>query len=187
MADADPARPLFTPLRVADLPTSRPTPVEIRPDAAQMARLAEELGLSDLRKVSFTGEVKAEGKRRWRLKGKLGATVVQPCIVTLAPVTTRIEEEVVRRYDPSVEALPEIDDMEMPEDDSVEPLGEVIDPGVVLAEALALALPLYPRAEGAEMEEAQFTEPGKQAMTDEETKPFAGLAALKAKMEKPEE
>ena len=46
-------------------------------------------------------------------------------------------------------------------------------------EALSLAIPLYPRAEDATLGEAVFTEPGKQAMTDEDAKPFAGLASLR--------
>lgn len=70
----------------------------------------------------------------------------------------------------------------MPEDDSVEPLPDVIDVGVVATEALALALPLYPRAEGAELGEAVFTAPGEAPLRDGDLKPFAGLAALKDRL-----
>ncbi len=45
---------------------------------------------------------------------------------------------------------PTDDEAEMPEDDTAEPLPEVIDPGAVMFEALALALPDYPRAPKAE-------------------------------------
>jgi uncharacterized metal-binding protein YceD (DUF177 family) len=48
----------------------------------------------------------------------------------------------------------------------------------VLTEALALALPLYPRADGAEDGSLAVTEPGKAAMTDDEARPFANLAEL---------
>jgi uncharacterized metal-binding protein YceD (DUF177 family) len=51
-----------------------------------------------------------------------------------------------------------------------------------LAEALALALPLYPRAPGAELGEAAFTEPGKPVLRDEDARPFAGLAHLRDKL-----
>jgi hypothetical protein len=76
--------------------------------------------------------------------------------------------------------------MEIPDDDTTEALGEVIDAGYVLVEALALALPTFPRAPGAVLAEAEFTAPGTAPLRDEDLKPFAGLAALKAKLEKPD-
>ncbi|MBB97714.1 MAG: hypothetical protein CML68_24335 [Rhodobacteraceae bacterium] len=165
-------------LRVADLNQASATAFSLQPDAPALKAIATELGLDGLRKLRFTGQVAAEGKRDWLLTGHLGATVVQPCVVTLQPVTTRIETDVRRlflaRFD-----QPEGDEVEMPEDDDQEPLGREIDLGAVMIESLSLALPLYPRADTAELGDAVFTEPGKQAMTDDDTKPFAGLAALK--------
>jgi len=71
----------------------------------------------------------------------------------------------------------------MLEDDSLEPLGREIDLWRVMSEALALALPDYPRAEGAELGTLKVTEPGKEAMGEDDLKPFAGLAGLKSKLE----
>ena len=164
--------------RVADLPQNAPTPFELTPDAEARAALARELGLSALRKLRFDGRIIAQGKRDWLLEGHLGATVVQPCVVTLEPVTTRIETD-VRRLFLAEMPEPEAGEVEMPEDDSIEELGAWIDPAAVMAEALALALPLHPRKEGAELGEAVFTEPGKTPLRDEDAKPFAGLAALR--------
>ncbi|WP_416376510.1 YceD family protein [Thalassovita sp.] len=172
-------------LRVSDLPTTRPTRFKLIPDDAELRAIADELGLLDLRKLRFEGEIRAEGRRDWRLKADLGATVVQACVVSLEPVNTRIDEKVNRLF---VAELPEDntdeEEVEMPEDDSIEALGKVIDPAAVMVEALSLALPLYPRAKDAELDQTRFTEPGKAAMTDEETKPFAGLAALRDKLDK---
>ena len=50
--------------------------------------------------------------------------------------------------------------------------------------ALALALPLYPRAEGADLAQAQFAGPGVTPMTDEDARPFAGLKDLRDKLDK---
>ena len=74
--------------------------------------------------------------------------------------------------------VPEGDEVEMPEDDTSEPLPEVIDLSEVAAEALALALPEYPRAPGAELGEAVHAAPGVAPLTDAALKPFAGLASL---------
>jgi len=72
--------------------------------------------------------------------------------------------------------------VEMPEDENAELLGAEIDAAQVMAESLALNLPLYPRADDAEIGENVFTEPGKQAMKDEDARPFAGLAGLRDKL-----
>ncbi|MEW2911574.1 DUF177 domain-containing protein [Leisingera sp. JC11] len=170
-----------TALRVADLPQNAPTAFEITPDKDALAALATEMGVNALRKLRFTGEIRAMGKKDWKLTGRLGATVVQDCVVTLEPVTTRIEEPVEITYLSRFET-PEGAEIEMPEDDSIEPLGSHIDPAAVMAEALALHIPAYPRKDGAELGEAVYAEDGVQPMRDEDTKPFAGLAALRGQL-----
>lgn len=174
--------PFSHPLRVADLATRKATRFDLRPDAATCARIGDALGLLSLGKLRLTGEIRPQGGRDWLLEATLGATVTQACVVTLAPVTTRIEEAVRRRYLSDMPD-PEGEEVEMPEDDSAEPLSDVIDPGAVMTEALTLALPLYPRAEGAELGETRFAEPGAEPLSDEAMKPFAGLADLLKKDE----
>lgn len=168
--------------RVADLSQNSPTPFELRPDPAWLRALAEELDVIDLRKVVFSGTIAGQGRRDWVLKAKLGATVVQPCVVTLEPVTTRIDTDVRRTY---LAEMPEIDaeEVEMPEDDTQEQLGTVIDPAQVMAEALALALPLYPRKDGAEVGTMSVAAPGIAPLSDDDVKPFAGLASLRDKLQ----
>ena len=154
---------------------------DLLPDADWRADLAQSLELSALRKLRLSVAL-SPSEGGLMLTGHLGATVVQPCVVTLAPVTTRIEAPVSRTYLREMPE-PEGEEVEMPEDDSLEPLGEVIDLGALLAEALALNLPLYPRAEGAELGEATFAEDGVVPLSDEDAKPFAGLEGLKSKFD----
>jgi uncharacterized metal-binding protein YceD (DUF177 family) len=169
------------PLRVARLARNAPTEFDIRPDAEARRALAAHLGIDKLRKLRLVGHVAPLAGGGWELRAELGATVVQSCVVTLEPVTTRIDEPVQRRYLPDLPAPPE-GEAEMPEDADCEPLGEVIDPAAVMVEALALALPPFPRAEGAELGEAVYTAPGDEPMRDEDTRPLAGLAALRDKL-----
>ncbi|MEX0307866.1 MAG: DUF177 domain-containing protein [Ruegeria sp.] len=174
-----------TSLRVADLPQNAPTPFELRPASDALEAIKQELGLLGLRKLSFAGELRAQGKRDWALTGKLGATVIQPCVITLEPVTTRIDTSVSRVFLADW-TDPDEPEFEIPEGDETEQLGAEIDPAQVMVEALSLALPQYPRKDGAELEQADYTEPGKQALTDEDVKPFAGLAGLRDAMKKDE-
>ena len=169
-------------LRVADLSQNADVPFSLRPDADALAEIATDLELSALRKLSFEGQLRAIGKTDWRLTARLGATVVQPCVVTLDPVTTRIDKDVERQFVADY-ADPEDPEVEMPEDDTTEALGAWIDPAQVMREALALAVPDYPRSDGAELGQMVYTQPGAVAMTDEDARPFAGLADLKAQLE----
>lgn len=165
-------------LRLADLPNRKRTHFRIEPDAAGRAALAEALDVVMVRKLRFEGDMIPMGSRDWRLEAELGATVVQACVVTLDPVTTRLDEKITRSYVAHYD-MPEAAEVEMPEDDTTDPLPETLDLVAVMTEALALSLPAYPRKDGAETGEAVFTEPGKAPMTDQDARPFAGLAALR--------
>ena len=168
-------------LTPARLPRGAERAFEILPDAEARARIARDLDLSALRKLRLSGRLVPEGARDWRLEATLGATVVQPCVVTAEPVSTRIDEPVLRRYLAEMEE-PEGDEIEMPEDDTAEPLPATLDLWEVMVEALALALPPYPRLEGAALPQAVFAPPGTAPLTDEDAKPLAGLAALRDRL-----
>lgn len=171
--------PIF---KVRALAQNAATPFELRPSKAELAAIASDLDMIELRKVVLNGQIKAAGQNDWTLTARLGATVIQPCVVTLDPVTTRIDADVKRHYLATMPEFGEDEEVEMPEDENAEQLGSEINIADVLFEALALNLPQFPRSEGAEVNTSVFTEPGKKAMTDEEAKPFASLAALRDKL-----
>jgi uncharacterized metal-binding protein YceD (DUF177 family) len=170
------------PLRPAQLSRHRPHGFEIVPDAGACAALAGELELLGLRKLRLAGELRPEGAADWRIEARLGATVVQPCDITLEPVTTRIEEPVTRLL--LAEPPPELEagETEMPEDDTVEPLGRTIDLERIMREALALALPAFPRAPGAELGVLEASPPGAEPLDDTPNRPFEALAALRDRL-----
>ena len=158
---------LSLPLRVADLPNRAGIDFQITPDAPSRKALADRLDLVHLRKLTFSGGLRPEGRHDWRLEGVLGATVVQTCVITQVPVTRLFLRKI-----PVIEAA----ETEMPDDDTVETLTPELDPGAVMAEALSIALPDYPRADGARIPDA-YSDPG----SDERPNPFAALAALRGK------
>ncbi len=178
----DPADPSPAPLpslnfRVAAIAGRSSTHVKFAPDAATRQTIAAVLNLLELPRLEFDGEIRPSGKRDLVLSGKLTALAVQPCSITLEPVRTRIDEVVTRQYLADYDET-EGEEVEIPEDDTIEPLGEVIDAAAVAIEALALALPLYPRAPGVELGAMAVAPPGVAPLKDDDVKPFAGLAKL---------
>ena len=167
-------------IRLAEV--TKPRRFALAPDAAAREAIAGRLGILGVKKLSFEGEIVPEGRDDWRLEARLGATVVQPCVVTLEPVTTRIDEDVARLYLTDMPE-PEGDEVEMPEDDTAEAAPLAINVAEVMEEALALALPPWPRKEGVEPVEVSVSEPGIEPLSDDDVKPFAALKTLKDRME----
>ena len=176
---------LAPPIRVARLDGRQVHEIDLTPDAEARSRIAELLGLEALRKFRFRGSLRPLGRSDWELHAELGATVVQPCVVSLHPVVTRIDESVTRRFLTEMPE-PEGTEIEMPEDDSAEPLGQFIDISALALEALSLALPAHPRADGEALSEAGRLEqapPGQAPLQDEgKPNPFAALAGLRDKL-----
>jgi uncharacterized metal-binding protein YceD (DUF177 family) len=148
---------------------------DIAPTAAEATALARLLGADAVRKMRFAGRLEPAGRGGWRLEAKLGATVVQPCVVTLEPVTTRIDQPVRRIWLPSAGRSGTEVVVDADADDEPEPLGDRIDLGLVATEALSLGVPAYPRKPGAAL---KLPADGEE---EERPKPFAALAALRGK------
>ena len=159
----------------------QPVEFDLRPDETMRTEIAKRLDLIGLKKLSFIGRVAPEGANDLILEATLGATAVQACVVTGDPVSTRIDAPILRRYIANYED-PEGDEAEMPVDDSAERLEDTIDLALVMEEALALALPDFPRAEGVDPVDLTVTEPGVTPMSDEDAKPFAALKGLRDRM-----
>ncbi|NOX41848.1 MAG: DUF177 domain-containing protein [Alphaproteobacteria bacterium] len=173
--------PLETML-VASLSDSAPNTFEITPDANARASFATFLGISGIRKLRFSGVVHPQDRKDWSLEGALGATVIQSCVVTNKPVTTRIDVKVKRLFLWDFDKRQAPSDESFDGDDDSEALGLELDLTQVMAEALALNLPQYPRAQDAHLDQSAFAPPGVAPMRDEDTKPFAGLAELGKKL-----
>lgn len=182
--DEDTARhdalPWTHPLRHAELASRKPTHFDIAPDAEARARIAQWLDISSVKGLRLKGTMTPIGRTDWALKAAFTATIVQPCVVTLAPVTTKLTESVERHYVAGL-AEPDAAEMEMSEDTSTERLPPVIDLGAIALETLELAMPGYPRADGDVAMDTSKPEPE----FSDTKKPFAALSELLQK--KPQE
>jgi hypothetical protein len=154
--------------------------VSIAPDAAERSVLAEQLGVSSVDRL----EVKLHAVRfrgGIRVTGRLGASVTQPSVVTLEPISQEIAEPIDRIFLPggekdyagpaNAEVFVDLSGEDIP--DHFE--GNEADLTALIVETLALAVDLYPRGEGESLDEV-----GDKPDLDA-TSPFAALKALKPK------
>ncbi|MGD9510671.1 MAG: DUF177 domain-containing protein [Geminicoccaceae bacterium] len=153
------------------------TSVHLAASAAECGLLARRFELVDLTRLE--GDVRVvpmAGVDTLHVSGHLSADVVQSCVVTLDPVSARVETDFDRLFSrdvpDEVEGEVEID----PEAEAPEPLvGGMLDLGEILAEELSLALDPYPRSPEADRLLAE-----QQDDADETRRsPFATLDSLR--------
>ena len=140
--------------------------------------LAETLAVSAIDSMSATYRISAKSSGRYRLDGRITARVVQPCVVTLDPVTQTIDEPLSFELWPA-DQIPkeERTEVEVDLDDAPEPYsGTTLPVGRLVYEVLAAAIEPFPRSENAELDATATPEPAKQS-------PFAVLATLKTPKE----
>ena len=162
------------PILVEQLGTGLKT-FKLQADPAECEALAKRFDIVALKSLMAVVQLKVlAGGDLVRLHGQFNAHVIQACVVTLEPVESHLDEAFDLVYGPP----PDNDEgdeivIDMAADDPPEPIvGGAIDIGEAVAEHLALALPPFPRAAGAEF--VAVEEP-------ERPNPFAALEALKKK------
>lgn len=164
-----------------ELLTDRTMEFLIIPDRDQCEALANMLNVSFVRKLRFEGTMSPYQTHDWLLEAKLHATIIQPCSVTTKPVTTRIESPYEVKL---IKHLPKSDDqdVEAPDDETAEPLGNEVNLLHIMESALSLEIPDFPRSESAETVDIVVGPAGRGDDDTNTRKPFAGLAELKNKL-----
>ena len=141
---------LSRPLRVDKVPAGgMQERIIARP--AEKKALAVRFDLIDLPKLEAELNVDPTRGKMFAVTGTLKAEIVQLCGVTMEPLTTRIMDTIDVLFAPPAildpKAAPQVDlgcDDEVPE-----PIVDGhIDLGELVAQHLAIAIPLYPRKEG---------------------------------------
>ncbi len=171
-------------MTAVELEFSRRIPVRELPEGGKKYRfeatteertaVARRLGVIGIESLEAKFTVVPEG-RGAMARGNFEAVVVQECVVTLEPVTSRIDGRIVQRFAPGG-AVPSPDaeiDFDALEEDPPEPLSDgAAELGELIVEHMALALDPYPRRSDAHVKlpHENGERPGS---------PFAGLRDVK--------
>lgn len=159
---------------------SKGSPVELVADAAERRRLAERFDLLSLdRLVAQLTVTRGASGIPIRVRGRLQASVVQNCILSLEPVASEIDEAVAAEYAPaSSEGPEEVFHLDQPE--PPEPLeGDTLELGELVAQHLSVALDPYPKKAG--VEPLEWGQPGPAEEATDPANPFSVLASLRKK------
>jgi uncharacterized metal-binding protein YceD (DUF177 family) len=171
--------PLSRQMFVADLTR---TWIDVEADADERIALARHLGLVSLERLRAELLITPEDGMIG-VQGMLRADLTQSCVVTLVPVTCRIDVPLQRRFGPDDEdeAGDDNEELTLQSADSPDPVIDgLIDLGAVVTEQLALEINPFPRASEADFGALETIGAG----IDGGGGAFAVLAALKDKLEK---
>lgn len=150
-------------------------------DEATRKQIAESLDLDRLDALSARFLLRMSSGEIVTVTGDVTAQGCQRCVVSLAPVPFEVSEPVEQRY-ASDAVLPKPTKAEiersLDDPDPPEPFDNgMIDIAALAVETLSMALPPFPKAEGAIHAETASDSP--ESFRSES--PFAALAALKGK------
>jgi hypothetical protein len=142
---------LHRPVSVAEIgPSGLDTMIEASP--AECAALTRRMGVPAVRSFSCQFHLARAVGSALAARGRLVASVVRTCIVSLDDFETDVEEDFRVRFVP---AGTETNTFDPEAEDEIPFTGTVIDLGEAAAEQLALALDPYPRKPGAELPESE--------------------------------
>jgi uncharacterized metal-binding protein YceD (DUF177 family) len=166
--------PWSVPVVAAEVPeTGRH--VEFAPDEAARQAIAKVAEVVALPRLKATFDLTRHGAEGLRVEGRVLATVVQNCVVTLEPIESRIDEAVDLVFQPEPGEQPGTLDEEIHAFDTKEPpetlVGGAVDLGALTTEFLILGIDPFPRKENAVFDAPPAGDPS--------SHPFAALAALK--------
>jgi len=154
-------------------------PVRIEASEQERAALAQRFGFTSVVSIEAQYSLERDGSL-FIATGHIHATLSQPCIATGEAVSEEIREEFSIRFVPKAELdtneTDEEIELDVEEFDTLPYSNNRIDIGEAIAETLALSVNPYPRSENAD---TFLREAG--VLTEEQTGPFAALAALKEK------
>lgn len=159
--------------------SAKPVRIKLEANEAELKALAVFWEIVSVQSFKAELQVTRWKKDGLKVNGQVKAEITQECIVSLADVPSRIDEEFEQIFVPEGSKLARLvlnDEGEIivsaEGDDIPEQFsGDTIDAGVLVTEIAALAIDPYPRKDGAEYGEPDV----KDEVVDAKPSPFAAL------------
>jgi uncharacterized metal-binding protein YceD (DUF177 family) len=169
--------PWSAPVTVAEIPETG-MHADLTADSGTRDAVAAAAGVAAMPHLEASFDLMRLGADGVRLAGRVQATVVQNCVVTLEPLENRIDEAVELVF--LTEPAGQTDAAGLQSSEGEDPpevlVGGTVDLGAIAVEFVLLGIDPYPRKPGVVFEANPAGDPS--------SHPFAALAALK-KVENP--
>ncbi|MFK3778525.1 YceD family protein [Agrobacterium sp. NPDC089420] len=170
--------PFSYPVKVGHI-SANPVRIGLEADAEELKALAKFWDVLSVDYLKAELQVSRWKKDGVKIKGEVHAAVTQSCVVTLEPVSSRIEETLEQIFVPEGSKLARMTTNEEGEivldpdgpDIPDQFTGDSIDAGAVVAEFAALAIDPYPRKSDVEFVDTGDKEPEE----EKRPSPFAAL------------
>jgi uncharacterized metal-binding protein YceD (DUF177 family) len=147
-------------------------------DQNDLLLIAATLDLESIKKATMRGKISRYNNEEWVLQAMVGATISQKSVISLKPVTTRIDEKITRRLVKGPDLTIQENELELNDDDFID---KELFLGNIFFECLALALPTYPKEANELFDSISSAQKVGEIPSNEETSPFAILSVLKKK------
>lgn len=160
----------------------KPEVVQYVASTAECDALAERIGLAALKSFELKGRFKWADSNKTRLsfEGRIKASVVQNCIITLEPIKLAIDEPLDLYFSKQDSKKAEVE-LVFPDNMADEIIQDnQIDIGEQAVQHLIVNLDPYPRLAGADLAQTEWAEARDPV---HKPNPFAALASLKADSE----
>ena len=145
--------------------------------ADELKRVATALNILAVASLTSRYRIVAISGGAYRLTGSISAKVEQACVVSLEPVSGKVEASFEVEFWPVLKSEESEDESSVLSGSDVEQLEHGLIPvGRITFETLSASLDPYPRKEGAE-----FTWQDPKSEASDGTNPFAALSKLKDK------
>ncbi|MDC0151387.1 hypothetical protein OAI80_00310 [Paracoccaceae bacterium] len=143
-----------------------------------LLQISNDLDLESIKKTKLRGEISKINKDKWTLRAVMGATILQKSVLSLKPVTTRIDDKITRQIVKGPDLSIQKSELELNDDDFID---KELHLGNIFFECLALAVPTYPKEPNEIFENISLAQKAAEIPSNDETSPFAILSALKKK------
>ena len=144
----------------------------------EKSKLTNTLDIGKVISLSFESTLSQNRNENYRFLASVSAIIVQNCIITLAPVKTKLNFTVERHYCVRNSVLNSKITIPNILKEEVEYLEKTLDVNEVIFEALSLEIPDYPRRKNAQFKGISVTQNGLKPLEEPEDNPFSALKDL---------
>jgi len=147
----------------------------------ELSDLGDLMQVTKISRFSFSGNILQTSSKKYKLSSTLKGSLIQKCVITSNPVKTILDTTIKRYYISAKSNCVPFDTESNVAFSELEFIENELDIGDIIIEALALAIPDYPKKQNVKFNGVTITENGLEPLDKIVNNPFSSLEKLKNK------